>query len=344
MQPKFKYLLASIFKYWNHYQAILPHNLNWQLKLGSREKMFLSQSPLIVCDVGARGSAPEELAPFFPFMTYCAFDADKEECDRLNRMPHPYRSFSIFPYFIARDTRRMVFNLCTERGHSSCYKPGKRFKTVFAGEGFAVEREIEVTSSSLNEVYLKEAIALPDFLKLDTQGSELEILQGADAIINNACMIEIEVEFLEMYEGQPLFHDVLKYMTEQGFELLYLNRVFGQRNQVFEGKSRGQLIFGDALFGRREDCLGGFSKERLVKYILMLLNYGHSDFAAHLLLLHPDINKEFPVLSELISMRKHGSMLKRGIISQIDKLILLLLHMRKYNQISYDSDRSWPMR
>lgn len=344
MEPTSKYLLNALFKFWNHYQAVLPYNLNWQIKLGSDEKHFLTQNPLVVCDVGARGSAPEELAPFYPHMVYHAFDADKEECDRLNCLPHPYQKFCAFPYYVSRDMQRTVFNLYKKKAESSSYKPGKRFKDVFGGDSFAVEKEIEVTSSSLNEVYLKEAIKLPDFLKLDTQGSELEILHGAEAIISNACMVEVEVEFIEMYEGQPLFHDVFEFMIEKGFELLYLNRVFGQRNKIFKGQSRGQLIFGDALFGRREDYLSNFSKVRLVKYILLLINYGHIDFTYHLLKLYPDIDKEFPMLKYMISTKCHGSKFRRMLFSQLDKLILLLLHTRKYNQLSYDSDRSWPAR
>ena len=344
MKPTFQYLLNALFKFWNHYWAVLPYNLNWQIKLGSHEKNFLSRNPLIVCDVGARGCAPQELAPFCSRMVYYAFDADSEECDRLNRLSHPYHKFRAFPYYIGRDTRRTVFNLYKQRGESSSYKPGRRFKNVFKGDSFAIEKEIEVTSSSLDEVYSKEAMELPDFVKLDTQGSELEILYGAGTIIGNTCMIEVEVEFLEMYEGQPLFHDVLKFMTENGFELLYLNRVYGQREQVFKGQSRGQMIFGDALFGRREDYLSDFSKVRLVKYILLLLNYGHIDFANHILILHPDIGEEFPMLKYIISARKHESKPKRMILSQLDKLILLVLHIRRYNQLSYDSDRSWPVR
>jgi len=344
MKAASKYLLNALFKYWNHSQAVLPYNLNWQIKIGSREKRFLSQHPLVFCDVGARGSAPGELAPFYAHMVYHAFDADKEECNHLNRLSHPYRKFCVFPYYIGRDLQKTVFNIYKRPGESSSYTPGKRFKNVFRRDDFAVEKEIEVSSSSLNEVYLQEAIELPDFLKLDTQGAELEILHGAEAIISNTCMIEVEVEFLEIYEGQPLFHDVLKFMTAKGFELLYLNRVFGQRRQIFEGESRGQLIFGDALFGRREDRLSGFSKIRIVKYILLLINYGHIDFACHLLRLHPDIDGEFPMLNDMISARNYGSKLGRMLFSQLDKLILLLLHIRKYNQLSYDSDRSWPIR
>lgn len=344
MKDATRFLLRALFKKWNPYQAVLPYNLNWQITLDAEEKLFLEQSPLVVCDVGARGAAPEELAPFFSGIEYHAFDADAEECARLNSAPHHYQGFHAFPYYIGTESQRTAFHLYKQPGESSSYEPDQRFQEVFRGDNFGIERTVEVTASSLDAVYGKESMALPDFLKLDTQGSELEILQGAGRVLRNASLVEVEVEFLAMYEGQPLFHDVLKFMLEHDFELLYLNRVFGQRKKVFEGSSRGQMIFGDALFGRREDRLRGFSTSRLVKYILLLINYGHIDLAYHVMLLNPEIDSSFPMLRRRMERHRHGSMAKRGILSQLDKALLWLLHMRKYNQLPYDSDRSWPIR
>jgi FkbM family methyltransferase len=344
MEPKSKYLLNALFKHSSHYGAILPYNLNWQIKLDKDDLRLLREHPLVVSDVGARGVAPDELAPFFSTMTYHAFDADTEACKRLKRTPHPYREFTVFPYYVGRSTGATDFNLYKCAWMSSHYPPDKRFRNVFAGADFEVERQLTLDSTSLDDIYAKEGVALPDFLKLDTQGSELEILLGADRIIDGACMVEIEVEFLAMYEGQPLIASVLTLMNEKGFDLLYLNRVFGQRTAVYDGLSRGQLIFGDALFGRREDRLEGFSQNSLVKYILLLINYGHLDFAYHLLVLHPDLDKEFPTLKAKIRKKGAASRVKRGLVGQFDKLILLLLHARTSNRLQYDSDRSWPIR
>ena len=344
MKPANKYLSKALFNVWNHYSAILPYNLNWQITLSTEEKFFLDKNALVVCDVGARGAAPEELAPFFKQLTYHAFDADKEECDRLNASSHPYAKFLAFPYYIGKDARKIIFNIFKRPGESSSFKPAKRFQDLFRGDTFVVDREVELTSASLKEVYAKEGIQTPDFLKLDTQGSELEILQGAESVLDNVSMLEVEVEVFEMYEGQPLFQDVLAYLHERGFELLYFNRVFATREQIFEGKSRGQLLFGDALFGRREDRLPGLSKERIVKYILLLRNYGHIDLASHILKLHPELSTEFPMLKNTISTKGYGSKVSRVLFAQIDKIILLLLHFRKYNRLPYDSDRSWPSR
>jgi FkbM family methyltransferase len=343
MQPNSKHLLKALFELRNSPSA-LPFNLNWQIKLCAPEKDFLRNNPVVVCDVGARGSAPEELAPFYPYMAYHAFDADEDECKRLKDFPHPYREFSVFPYYIGRDSREARFNLYMRPGESSRYKPNKRFAEVFAEDGFGIKREVDVTSTSLDAVYSKEVVALPDFLKLDTQGSELEILMGADRVIANSVMIEVEVEFLEMYDGQPLFADVFKFMNQAGFDLLYLNRVFGQRAKIFKGITRGQLIFGDALFGRREDSLSNFSPAAIIKYILLLINYGHLDFAYHLLTLYPRIDGEFPSLKRGIMKKGRVSPFRRLLASQIDKLALFLLHSRTSNRRLYDSDRSWPVR
>ncbi len=60
-------------------------------------------------------------------------------------------------------------------------------------------------------------IPFPDFLSLDTQGSELEILSGSPRSTGGALAVVCEVEFLPLYRGQPLFGDVTAFMHAAGF-------------------------------------------------------------------------------------------------------------------------------
>ena len=336
-------LLRALFRHTNHCGAQLPYNWNWMIQLGAEEKRFLSQHPLTVCDIGARGSAPEELLPFYPHMELHAFEPDKEESERLSSSPHLYHALRVFPYFVGGETGRTVFNLFKDRGHSSFYEPSKRFKEIFCGKHFAVEEKVDVDATSLDAVYSKE-VEPPDFLKIDTQKKKKKILQGGTTALKNISMVETEVMFLEMYEGQPLFHDVAKLMAQNGFDLLYLNRVFGQRNPVYSKKSRGQLIWGDALFGRREDCFDGMSIDKLTRYVLLLLNYGHLDFAYHLTKIYPEILESLPSLAGYFAENKLWSKFRYKVFSQIDKLCILWLHLRKFNSLDQDSDRGWPFR
>ena len=344
MTGTFHIVTNALFRHWNQYFASLPYNLNWQIKLNPQLKQYLSQTPLVVCDVGARDAAPAELVPFYPYVEYHAFEVDEAECQRLQATVWPYQTVCVFPYFIAGHNHTSPFRLYKRRGESSTYPPGRRFQQVFADPDFGVDREQEVQARTLDEVYSQAAVSQPDFIKLDTQGSELDILYGAQSVLQGVGLVEVEVEFIEMYEGQPLFPAVCQFMQKHDFELLYLNRVFGQRRKIFSGQSKGQLIFADALFGRREDCLRHFSPDRLIKFVLLLINYGHIDFAYHVIQLYPDIGKALPTLAHYFQTRKHGNTLKRALLSQIDKIALLLLFLRTYNQCTYDSDRSWPIR
>ena len=64
---------------------------------------------------------------------------------------------------------------------------------------------------------LMAALPRVDFMKLDTQGYELEILRGASRLMPTAQAILLEVAFLEINKGGPLLHDVTAFMKERGF-------------------------------------------------------------------------------------------------------------------------------
>jgi len=333
--------VKKLLTHWSHYTAQLPYNLNWAIHLRAQEKVWLEKHPLVVCDIGARGGAPDELVSFYPFMTYHAFDADAKECARLNAAMHPYHSLRVFPLFIGGAAGRILFNLYQEPGQSSVYQPASRYKELFGGNEFGIASQCSVETTTLDAVY--KDLATPDVIKLDTQGSELDILRGASSALNTTTLVEVEVEFIPAYEGQPLFHQVFEFMLDHGFELLYLNRQMGQRKQIFNGPCRGQLVFGDALFGKREDRMQDYDTERLVKAVLLLINYGHLDVAFHVTQKHPQVLQELPSLARHLRRNSYGSLFRRGLLSQFDKLLLLPMRLRKTNQISMDSDRSWPI-
>lgn len=336
-------LLDAVFRHPNHFLAELPYNLNWAVRLGRSERDYLDAHRLVVCDVGARYQAPAELRPFFRHMRYHAFEADKAECERLTSSRHPYAEMHVFPYFVGDRVGTADFHLCRRRSLSSLYRPSARFRATFGGDEYAVDETVPVESTTLDVVHAERMLPAPDFLKLDTQGSELDVLRHATDTMRETSMLQVEVEFVEMYEGQPLFHDVTAFLHARGFELLYLNRSIVQRRVVYTGPARGQVVFADALFGRRDDLVGGLPSERLVKYALLLINYGHLDVAHQLLSAHPEVRAELPSIDRYFRSG-HGSLLRRAAVSQVDKLAMLWLHARRYNQLNGDSDRSWPFR
>ena len=96
----------------------------------------------------------------------------------------------------------------------------------------------------------KENLLDVDFVKLGTQGSELNILQGAATILKQSVFgHEIEVCFNELYQGTPLFSDIDLFVRQFGFDLIDLRTVSWKRTVGANvGNSKGQLVFADALY------------------------------------------------------------------------------------------------
>lgn len=58
----------------------------------------------------------------------------------------------------------------------------------------------------------------PVLLKLDVQGSELAVLKGASRLLHITTYGLAECSFVELYEGQPLFSEVYRFLEERGFQ------------------------------------------------------------------------------------------------------------------------------
>jgi FkbM family methyltransferase len=71
----------------------------------------------------------------------------------------------------------------------------------------------------LDSLIESEALPLPDLMKLDVQGYELEVLRGGEGALRHARAIICEVSFRRFYEGQPLFAEVAAFLEERGLRL-----------------------------------------------------------------------------------------------------------------------------
>jgi FkbM family methyltransferase len=79
-----------------------------------------------------------------------------------------------------------------------------------------------------------------EFLKMDVQGAEIDILEGATRQLNKIKWIYLEVSFVKCNEGAPLFSDVFLYMNKLGYsvsdirEPTYIDNKLVQCNFLFE--------------------------------------------------------------------------------------------------------------
>ena len=199
-------------------------------------------------DVGARNGIHKRWDPYHAQIEVRAFEPDPSECDRLNLLPSPYPILYLPVALGEKDGERATLYICRQPGCSSLLRPN-----MSSCGDFAYSRNMEITGQHPIVLTRLDKVCAdfpPDVLKIDTQGTELFILRGAGNLLDTTLAVELEVEFIEQYTGQPLFADVDAFMRSKGYTLRGLRRDYWRNHASYRHAYGGQLIHGDALYLR----------------------------------------------------------------------------------------------
>lgn len=90
--------------------------------------------------------------------------------------------------------------------------------------GLTLQSEVKVPVLTLDRFCADRGIDRIDVLKLDAQGYELRVLDGARGLLDRAAvpLIYLEVCFVRFYRDQPLFPDLYQYLFNRGYRLVWL--------------------------------------------------------------------------------------------------------------------------
>ena len=302
-------------RYLNREELILLPRLMSLLPLDGR---------LTIVDAGARAvDADPRWRPFPPDrLRFYGFEADADEAARLNELPSTdgtERHF--YPAGLWGSTGKISFEHNKADGGSSFLHQNRavtdRWKfenptqVSIASDMFFPVRTEELTVVSLTDWAAREEVTNVDFLKINVQGGELEILQGAGPLLDGILGVFVEVAFVESYRDRPMFSDIDAFLRKAGFtffDLLahhYVGRaaspVAAQHLAIVEPKlgqlvtAWGQLVEGHALYFR--DPLGTaatstMTVDRLIRLAALAEAWGQIEFAFEVLdalLRHPDV-------------------------------------------------------
>ena len=240
------------------------------------------------------GAAPLEGRPepfhvlpsLFPSARVSAVEIDRAQCDELNRAAP--RGMRYYPRALAKaDETRTLYEtadpLCT-----SLYVPDPRYCESFNNlDGQRLKSVTEVRTSSLDSFVREESLGAPDFLKMDIQGAELEVLEGGPKALTSLLAIVAEASFVPMYRDQPLYGDLDAHLRGRGF---MLHTFLGFGGRVMKPLAKNgmanypvQMLWTDALFVRDVLDTGAFRPEQLLKLAVLLDIYESSDVALFLL-------------------------------------------------------------
>jgi len=141
-----------------------------------------------------------------------------EVFDTLRKNLAAYPGQVAFQYLVTdRDDAEYTFHIASNDGASSSILDFKLHKDIWPE--VAYERSITLRSNTLTSVIQKERINVTDYkaLVLDTQGSELLVLKGADAILHGFRFVKLEVPDFESYKGCCQLREVGQFFKQRGF-------------------------------------------------------------------------------------------------------------------------------
>lgn len=194
-------------------------------------------APGTVLDIGAnKGQFSLATRVMAPNAMIHAFEPLPQAADVFERVFFGDPLVSLHRVAIGSRSEISVFHVADREDSSSLLEIGAGQESAF---GVAAASAIEVQVEPLGKCLSLIDLSRPVLMKIDVQGFELEVLRGIGDL-SQIDLIYVELSFIELYLGQPLFDDVSEFLAGHGFKLR------GAFNQVLvDGFGPTQL---DALF------------------------------------------------------------------------------------------------
>ncbi|MBK7400938.1 MAG: FkbM family methyltransferase [Myxococcales bacterium] len=184
---------------------------------------ILGKRSSTVLDVGARWGVDEAWYALDPLARVVGFEPDPVECARLNATigASDKRDAATFvPVALGGSKGQAQLHVTREPGCSSLLPPNRALVARYpALDVMSPVSSLSVEVTTLAEWANERGSTDVAFMKLDVQGAELDVLRGAGATLDRCVGLELEVEFMPLYEGQPLFGDLDVFLRARGFSL-----------------------------------------------------------------------------------------------------------------------------
>ncbi len=255
---------------------------------------LLADRPLTTLDVGSRGGMDPDLLSIAGVVDAVGFEPEPVAFAALSaRDPGPWRSLRYLPYALAGSEGERTLHVPEDPEGASLLRHDTSFAEAFGKrQFFHVTKTVSVRTRLLDNALREAGVAPPAYLKLDVEGTELEILESAPETLRHLLAIKAEVSFVPFRHGQPLAGDVEAFLRRHGFVLMDIvrphrwrirgNVIHPQAAAQAVPYSRGQLMQGDFLFFRQPETVD--SAERRLQAAALAMSWGYFDHAGRLLL------------------------------------------------------------
>lgn len=207
-----KILLANN-KYWN--KALLKYKVAPAIE----HKKFISNLKIdTIIDVGAnRGQFALLVKKTHPHAKIYSFEPLKSAYCVYKSIFINDPSITIFNCALSYKSGQQIFHVSQQEDSSSLLPISKKQNDIFPG---TAEKETQIIETKkLSDCVFRNQLGDHCLLKIDVQGSELEVLRGSIELIPDIEFVYVECSFIQLYKDQPLANEVIKYLQERNFTL-----------------------------------------------------------------------------------------------------------------------------
>jgi FkbM family methyltransferase len=205
---------------------------NNKYNFSSLIKKILKDIKIIALDVGAQGGFNSD--NFFSkkynlFFEEILVEPIKSEADKLES------KFIIKKGLWSKKEKRKLYILDNRLGSSSMYEPNELNFDLHDIEqedfgNYNVTRTTEIECDTIDNQLSELNIKNLDYLKIDTQGAEFEILKGLGSY--RPLLLKIEVQFFSMYKDVPSWHKLISYLSDLNYVLIDLKDIGSHSSRI----------------------------------------------------------------------------------------------------------------
>ena len=204
LKSKWRYHIFKLFpeKFIKFFNRLYDHRLNYNL-LNLLNKGIKIET---IYDIGAfRGEWSSLLnKTSLKNKKFFLFEANEKNSEYLEKL-----DFKYFLKVLSDKNKNVEFYSKMSTGDSYLIEQTSFYKDD-------IETIIKKTVT-LDELVKKENLPYPNFIKIDTQGSELDILKGSQQSISECNLIYLECPIIEYNLKAPNINEYIKYLESVGF-------------------------------------------------------------------------------------------------------------------------------
>jgi FkbM family methyltransferase len=230
-------------------------------------------------DVGAREDISNLWKKLEKSINVYGFETDPIELKRIKNK-FPLRTY--YEFGLWSEEKDLKLYITQDASSSSIYKPNSNENQNYKAKYHdcrILKKVVNVKCKKLDDLLTIS----PDFIKIDTQGSEFEIIKGARKLLTYNCpMVSLETWTRDVYKNSPRMDQIISLMYEYGYEILDMELCASEKHRTDLKTISKQTISGyEIIFGKKNiEMVKGYDTK--VKYVLLLDLFGYKDMALYL--------------------------------------------------------------